>query len=377
MNVPIWVTAGLGALFLLYLAGESLLAASYRKRIKHIVHVNGIRGKSTVTRLIGAGLAAGGLRTITKTTGTLPMVIDASGVETLIKRRAPANIREQFFLLRKAAKSHADVLVIECMAIQPQLQYVCQHRILRADIGVITNVRYDHTDVMGETLEEIGDALMNTVPRNGVVATADETFFGRLEKKAESLGSRAILARPQEEKTPSGFPENEALALAVCQELGVDPETAEAGMATYHPDPYAFSVHPFGTNVFLNAFSCNDVESTERVYAMAKAQLQRGLPLVLLVNDRADRPERTKQMIRLAQQLQPQEVFLLGAHKAYLRLMLRRKLPGTPVHSLKNEQAFREDTCRNACILAVGNIKNEGMKLMERLNGQGEENHVR
>ncbi len=72
MNTLSWLSVLLSALCLIYLSGERLLADRYRKKLVHIVHVNGIRGKSTVTRLIGAGLAAGGLRVMTKTTGTLP-----------------------------------------------------------------------------------------------------------------------------------------------------------------------------------------------------------------------------------------------------------------------------------------------------------------
>ena len=36
------------------------------------IHVNGTRGKSSVTRLIAAGLREGGIRTFAKTTGTAP-----------------------------------------------------------------------------------------------------------------------------------------------------------------------------------------------------------------------------------------------------------------------------------------------------------------
>ena len=45
------------------------------------VHVNGTRGKSSVTRLIAAGLRAGGKRTFAKTTGTAPRVIDSEGID--------------------------------------------------------------------------------------------------------------------------------------------------------------------------------------------------------------------------------------------------------------------------------------------------------
>ena len=40
------------------------------------IHVNGTRGKSSVTRLIAAGLREGKLKTFAKTTGTTPRIIN-------------------------------------------------------------------------------------------------------------------------------------------------------------------------------------------------------------------------------------------------------------------------------------------------------------
>ncbi len=146
---------------------EAHTARIARKKLAHVVHVNGTRGKSTVSRLIEAGLRAGGLRVFCKTTGTDPMTIDVNGCEQPIRRRGKANIKEQITILRRAAAQDAQVLVVECMAITPEFQQASQHDILRADIGVITNVRRDHTDVMGDTLPQIAEALCHTVPRGG------------------------------------------------------------------------------------------------------------------------------------------------------------------------------------------------------------------
>ena len=43
------------------------------------IHVNGSRGKSSVTRLIAAGLRSGGLNTIAKVTGSAPRRINEKG----------------------------------------------------------------------------------------------------------------------------------------------------------------------------------------------------------------------------------------------------------------------------------------------------------
>ena len=137
----------LGLFWCLGLWIEGRDAAKSRATLRHVVHVNGTRGKSTVCRLIEAGLRAGGLRVFCKTTGTDPMTIDVSGNEEPLHRRGKANIKEQVGILRRAAAQNAEVLVIECMALQPEYQRCAQHRILQADVGVITNVRHDHADV--------------------------------------------------------------------------------------------------------------------------------------------------------------------------------------------------------------------------------------
>jgi len=60
------------------------------------IHVNGTRGKSSITRLIAAGLRAGERRVVAKTTGTKPRIILEDGREIPIdvlgrplKRRRP------------------------------------------------------------------------------------------------------------------------------------------------------------------------------------------------------------------------------------------------------------------------------------------------
>lgn len=83
-------------------------------------------------------------------------------------------------VLHRAVREGAQILVIECMAVDPALQAVSQHRMVRADIGVITNVRLDHTAEMGPTLEEICDSLSNTIPWNGTLFTADGAFLDQL-----------------------------------------------------------------------------------------------------------------------------------------------------------------------------------------------------
>jgi len=103
----------------------------HQKRIYSIpirIHVNGTRGKSSVTRLIGAALRAGGISNITKVTGTFPRLIIEDGSETYIHRKASANIIEQLSIVKFAASRKVQALVMECMALQPQYQTITEKK---------------------------------------------------------------------------------------------------------------------------------------------------------------------------------------------------------------------------------------------------------
>ena len=63
------------------------------------IHVNGTRGKSSVTRLIAAGLREGGIKTIAKTTGSSPRFIDKDGNDHIIQRLGPLQLENKYILL--------------------------------------------------------------------------------------------------------------------------------------------------------------------------------------------------------------------------------------------------------------------------------------
>src|SRR5450631_4519454 len=67
-----------------------IAAWRHRRHLRAVplrIHVAGTRGKSTTTRLIAAGLRAGGRRVMAKTTGTEPRLIGPDGTEAPWRRR--------------------------------------------------------------------------------------------------------------------------------------------------------------------------------------------------------------------------------------------------------------------------------------------------
>ncbi len=280
------------------------------KSIRIRIHVNGTRGKSSVTRLIAAGLRAGGLRTFAKTTGTLPRMIMNDGQEFPVYRPAKANIIEQLRIVSLAASERADALVIECMALQPALQSMTELKIVRATIGVITNARADHLDVMGPEEKDVALALLGSTPVKGVLCTAERDYLPLFREACADRGSELGAVTLEDiagisDADMAGFSyrehkENVALALQVCERAGVARDVALQGMWTAQPDPGAMKEHHvefFGRDImFINGFAANDPESSEMIWDMALEKHASYPTRIILVNCRADRADRSRQI---------------------------------------------------------------------------------
>jgi gamma-polyglutamate synthase len=232
------------------------------------VHVNGTRGKSTVTRLIWAALREAGIPALGKTTGTAPRLLLPDGREEPLRRWAPPSIREQLAAIRRARRLGARAAVIECMALDPMLQYVSEREMVRATIGVVTNVRFDHEEVMGATREEIASTLANTVPRDALLVAAPGPFLPIFESRAAALRTRVVVAAAPAEHDAGREPwdqENRALALAVTRQLGVDDEVARRGFDRAPLDPGSVVRGacrlPAGVAHWTDATAANDPES--------------------------------------------------------------------------------------------------------------------
>ena len=380
---------GLGALLL---AGVIEQRRHYEqlRRIPYRVHVNGIRGKSSTTRLCAGALRGGGLSVVAKTTGSAARFIRPDGSEDPVYRKFDiANVTEQIGIVRRAAAEHPDALVMECMAVQPALQDVSQHKLVQAGIGVIGNVREDHLNEMGPTLADVARSLSRTMPRGGVCVTAEVEHLHVLQEQARKRRCRLVTVDPAEvtDEEMAGFrhftfKENVALALAVAAELGVARDKALAGMYDAAPDPGVLTVeeyHVEGRRLrFANVFAANDPQSTVMNVEQLLATGAIRPPIFTVINCRPDRVDRNAQMGAIVPDLLAEKVFLIGhpvrsAHKA---------VPGSwggDVVDLGGLDRDAESICREpvahthdeASVVAVGNIHGQGEQLLEHLETLG------
>lgn len=277
----------------------------HRKRLFSIpsrILVNGSRGKTDVTRLIAAGLRAGGMRVAARTTGVYPKFIDSNGESHREPRSVPARMDELVKFISRASKKRVETVVVECMALNPLYQELTQDKLIQSQIGVITNVRLDHLDTMGNNKRKIAESLSLTIPRNGTLFTAETECLSILMERAKSLHCKLIPVAIDSFLSESDVPanairENIALALSVCSYLGVSRQTALEGMANCQTDEGAFVIKPFSTSngklYFASAMAANDPESTSFLLQKAREAYPEA-PLVGLYCHRKDRPWRHK-----------------------------------------------------------------------------------
>ncbi len=284
--------------------------AGHQDRLEQLdvrVHINGIRGKSSVTRLVAGVLREGGYVTVAKTTGSAARVIGPRGEETPIKRRGAATINEQVDIVEEHVTSDVEALVIECMAVRPLYQEYSQEHMVRSDITIITNVREDHQEEMGETLEEIADSMSVTIPRSGVLITAENRphLQERLRRNAAARDSDFIYADPDQvlDEDLRGFDylqfkDNVATGLTIAKLLDIDRDTAMRGMWKSVPDVGVVRLVTYeirGKQVlWVPLFAANDRESVILTFELLQAYFPPGATVIGILNNRRDRGRRAE-----------------------------------------------------------------------------------
>lgn len=371
----------LSFLYIIYLFYEAYQNKKIRNSFKHIIHVNGTRGKSSTSRLIEAALRGGDNKIFCKTTGSSPRIIDTMGVEKGINRVGTANIKEQIKILRQAAKQKADIVVIECMAVRPELQYISQNKILDADISVVTNVRRDHLEEMGPTLDDIAIALGNVMPRDGYFITAEKRFIDYYRVLGEKANSKVYLTEELEEDYGIDFKENVSIVLEVCKILGIDRDRALDKMKSYKRDPGALNTYKLDMKsnrdvFFINGFAINDPDSILIVYDnLNEKEIFKDKDLILLVNNRGDRGYRVKQHIEVILSIKPDKVWITGSYKKFMKKKIVKAGFEEDEIIILNDYKLEEinSISSDTVIFAIGNIVGRGEKILENIKKIGED----
>lgn len=348
---------GVSVVLLIGLVGRwHLETRAHNRRLSALglrVHVNGIRGKSTVTRIVAGVLREAGVVTVAKTTGSAAAVIDARSTDRPIARRGAATILEQLTVVSEHLPDETQAFVVECMALRPAYQAISEAMIVRSNIGIITNVREDHQEIMGETLPEIARSLLNTCPRDGVLITAeqDPTILRVMQEEAQRRGSSLMIADPDGVTDEDisrfsylAFKENVAIGLSVAYLLGIPRHRAIDGMVKAAPDPGALRImelHIGGKEVtWANLLAVNDRESAVLAVDLVMHHRRSDSTTVCLLNNRGDRARRAMQFADVAtRDLKFDRIVTLGAYeRAVTARLIQNGFPRDRIIDLGEER---------------------------------------
>ncbi len=372
---------------------ETIRLVRARRAIPIRIHVNGSRGKSSVTRLIAAALREGGLRTFAKTTGTQARMILPDGSEEPVIRMGTPNICEQVGVLDRARLEGAEAIVLECMAVRPDLQRITEKRILHSTIGVITNARADHLDVMGPTVADVAVALSSTIPRRGYALLADTRHADTMRRVAKRRSTEFEVVAP--DTLPPGAMDgfryvehdhNVAATLMIARRLGIEDEVSLRGMHSVTPDPGACTRTHFkygGANfVFYNILAANDLESTISIWNRVGLQPGGDIPSIALLNLRGDRIDRSLRFAdELEKGLQADYYLLVGDVTPRVQRRYEGRLPGErliTIGRVRPEEIFERIAALSSGgsfrVGGVGNIGGLGHQILHFVSSQEEQN---
>lgn len=182
------------------------------------IHVVGTNGKSTATvtieqLLLSEGLSVGS--TISPHVASWSERIRIDGEEAdfeaavaLVRLEAERIQATQFEIVTAAAlaafaEAGVDAAVVEA-GLGGRLDAT---NVLRTRVVLLTNVRLEHTDVLGDTVEEIAREKLAVAPWGAVVVLPDDTFeylvpgreicSGGAREAAEAFVGRPIAANPE------------------------------------------------------------------------------------------------------------------------------------------------------------------------------------
>ncbi|MBN1542878.1 poly-gamma-glutamate synthase PgsB [candidate division KSB1 bacterium] len=344
--------------------------------------VTGSRGKSSITRLIAAGLRAGNIRAAAKTSGSATRYIDVKGRETEVVRSKSADIREQFSIIRRAAQEDAQAVVLECMSLQPFLQRIEAQKIVRPHLIVIARIAPDHLDLMGPNVEAVAKTYASSICAGSLVFSLQGNYQQIVEQACRRVHAELMPVDPDSLDCKNGghdfyleHGENLALSQAVCRHAGVSDASICCGFSEVEPDVGALRILTRKVNDqvirYVHAFAANDPESILRIWSLPEiVSLRRNRPTIVFCHTRSDRPHRSRQIAKVAGAWIEAERLLISGKgtKDFIRWLpaeMRKKSDRLQKDDVTVVIRALEPFGPDVCLFGIGNIDGLGIRLLD------------
>ena len=326
-----------------------MLMSETKRGSQQRILVTGSRGKSSIVRLLYAGMQAADMQAYARLTGVIPRELGPDGERT-ISRAAGAHVEEMRWWLKRLPSS-AQAVVLENSAITADFQ-ILAGRWLRPDVTVLANTLPDHQEIWGPTSAAAAEVLTAGVPTHGqVVLPAGLRSDDHL---LELLGRRhcqLVFAESATEIEEDYRAVNMGLAFTTLKHLGLAGDSVLAAMRHTPPDRYDFHVANLAGAEVALAFAANDIASTRVLFNSLNWSPDETR---LIYNHRADRPGRLKSFKDWLSRSRWREVIIIGDKPR--KEFARKKFSGARYLSIKNEQALLRLFQPGDRIFGCGNI---------------------
>ncbi|PIE02641.1 MAG: hypothetical protein CSA81_06550 [Acidobacteria bacterium] len=338
-------------------------------RIPHRILVSGGRGKTTLVRLVHAALTASDCPTVGRVTGDKPLLIGPDGREHAVRRLGPANIRELRKMLTFASKARA--LVVENMAIQPELQATVARKLVCPNLVLMAPDVQDHLELFPadqkkrmETILEAHDPDIPLIlPRDhsekNYALCADALGFSWHTYSGPAINS----LRPFMQTLV------EMALTAVERTCGQVSANAKSAILRLAGELQGIRVFRRNTTVWIDGFSVNDPLSAEQFIHTASGEaLKRGYTReARLFNHRSDRPSRLPLFEKLLPSSGP--VWVIG-EPIPLRWKARfkmKRIKGSPREIVASVESQLPNTSQPHLVYCLGNTAGAGHALRDWL----------
>ena len=319
------------------------------------VHVTGTAGKGTVSTMIHRMLVASG-----KTSGLFTSPFVVSPIEKIqvgklyiapnefadiLREIKPAidaaheggkfgrpSAFEIYFAIAllyfKKKRCEWAVLEVGCGG-----RYDATNVIKSPVVSVITTIDYDHTDILGKTLQKIATDKVGIVKPGSKFFTAEKrpSLLNIFERTCSEKGATFQVIQPKD-----GIDENIALSSAVGRALGLSESHIKAGIAAARL-PARFEIVERKPILIIDG-AHNRVKMARTVTAL-KNEHFRKLLLVISISDNKDSIAILRQIIPLAD-----EIF-------FTRFASRDRKPAPPERLLKESKKFLKNGARTGIFL--------------------------
>jgi len=350
-------------LVIIYLYLEYIFVNKSIRKIPIRILVNGTRGKTTTVQIIFNTLRRSGFNVFAKTTGDQPIEYNPDGEKQILKRFAPASIIENIKLLHKWAKLNPDAIVIECMALHPENQFILSNKMFKPTHIIVTNIYQDHFEVMGDNIADISKTIFESFYRNAKIILS-EKFNGSFYDEIDFVFTKENVFDQNYNNIPHAIiNESWELILNLCKELELNIDIAKN---EFHKiwqlknDNIRMVNKEFQFELW-NLFSVNDYESAKRFIDFIMNMNIERKNFEVIFNSRLDRPLRTRMFVPLIKEyFQNAKINITGSGKSLaIKLFEKSGCRNCETINLTNDKLDSiEKYDTDTIIIGIGNYKN-------------------